>query len=544
MMNEKPSTDVAEARPSSSGGSTNSPAAAVTVGDGPLVHVDVNAPRQRYFFGAQGKSLMRAISAAGTVGFLLFGYDQGVLSGINTSKDFLDQFNDPSDSLLGTISAIYEIGCFCGAVSVFIVGERLGRRRCLYVGAALMAIGAILQATSFQVAQMIVGRIVCGWGNGFNTATTPLWVSELSPAKSRGRLVAAEGTLIAFGIVIASYYNIGMYYASGPVVWRAPIATQLVFIIAQVGLTVFLPESPRWLTKHGRHQDAVDILAQLKGVDVPLDDADVQKTKNEIDNALALEQDGGPWRITEMFQSGPLKIRRRYILAISLQAMQQLSGINLLVYFFPHILTTNLGMSTETSLQLAAGLSLTYFVFSLIPLFWLDRMSRRFPLILGAFVCSFCFLIAGALQAHQTQTRVKASLAFFFLYEALFGIGWLAIPWLYPAEIMPLRHRTHSTAIATASDWIFNYMIVQLTPIMIHNISWKSYMIFFVLNFVFGVVIWLFYPETTGKTLEELDSIFLGDGDRIFVVNKAGRLLPAFQGKFNRGRDAEKNDST
>lgn len=88
-----------------------------------------------------------------------------------------------------------------------------------------------------------------GWGNGFNTATTPLWVSELSPAKSRGRLVAAEGSLIAFGIVIASYFNIGMYYTSGPAVWRAPIATQLVFIVVQVFLTVILPESPRWLTK-------------------------------------------------------------------------------------------------------------------------------------------------------------------------------------------------------------------------------------------------------------------------------------------------------
>jgi MFS family permease len=88
-----------------------------------------------------------------------------------------------------------------------------------------------------------------GWGNGFNTATTPLWVSELSPAKSRGRLVATEGSLIAFGIVIASFYNIGMSYTTGPAVWRAPIASQIIFIILQVALVLILPESPRWLTK-------------------------------------------------------------------------------------------------------------------------------------------------------------------------------------------------------------------------------------------------------------------------------------------------------
>lgn len=90
-----------------------------------------------------------------------------------------------------------------------------------------------------------------GWGNGFNTATTPVWVSELSPAKSRGRMIAAEGSLIAFGIVIASYYNIGMYYTKGPVVWRAPIASQLVFIIVQFVLVAILPESPRWLLRRG-----------------------------------------------------------------------------------------------------------------------------------------------------------------------------------------------------------------------------------------------------------------------------------------------------
>ena len=101
---------------------------------------------------------------------------------------------------------------------------------------------------------------------------------------------------------------------------------------------------------------------------------------------------------------------------------------------------------------------------------------------------------------------------------------------------MPLRHRTYSAAIATAADWIFNYMIVQITPIMIGNIRWKSYMVFFVLNLVFGCVIWLFYPETSGRSLEELDSLWLGENDRLFVVDRKGKLLPAYAGRY--GRDA------
>ncbi|KAJ9640200.1 hypothetical protein H2204_003425 [Knufia peltigerae] len=478
-------------------------------------NVDVNAPRGRFAFGAQGKSLLRMITGCGAIGFMLFGYDQGVLGGINTSNDFLAQFGYPSSSLLGTINAIYEIGCFAGAINVFLVGEKIGRRKCLYVGALLMGIGAILQASAFGVPQMIVGRVVCGWGNGFNTATTPIWVSELSPAKSRGRMVAAEGSLIAFGIVIASYYNIGMYYAKGPVVWRAPIASQLIFIIAQVAMVVVLPESPRWLARHGRHQEAVDILAQLKGHDTPLDDPAVLTKKAEIDQILQLEHADGPWHIKECFRSGPLKIRRRYLLAI-----------------------VDLGRSHEFALQLAAGLAVTYWVFSFIPWMWLDKISRRQPLVIGAFVCSFCFLIAAILQSEEgSNTRIQASLAFFFLFEAVFAIGWLPVPWLYPAEIMPLRHRTHSAALATAADWIFNYMIVQVTPIMISNIRWKSYMVFFVLNFAHGVVVFLFFPETSGKSLEEMDSMFMGNNDRILVVDKKGSLLPGFRGRYDGSDD-------
>lgn len=144
---------------------------------------------------------------------------------------------------------------------------------------------------------------------------------------------------------------------------------------------------------------------------------------------------------------------------------------------------------------------------------------------------------SGVLQKDITPVRAKASLAFFFLYEAVFAIGWLPVPWLYGAEFMPLRYRTHSAALATASDWIFNYLIVQITPISISNIRWKTYMIFFVLNLAFCIVVWLFYPETSGRTLEEMDQIYLGDNDRLIVVDKKGQLLPGFRSRMNRTDD-------
>lgn len=108
---------------------------------------------------------------------------------------------------------------------------------------------------------------------------------------------------------------------------------------------------------------------------------------------------------------------------------------------------------------------------------------------------------------------------------------------------MPLRHRTHSAALATASDWIFNYMIVQITPVSISNIRWKTYMIFFCLNIFFAFVVWAFYPETSGRTLEEIDLLFTGDNDRVFVVNKKGQLLPGFRSKMDRKDDIEFGDA-
>ncbi|KAE8358133.1 general substrate transporter [Aspergillus caelatus] len=502
-----------------------------------LESITLDYTPRKYFFGLRGPPLMRGVTAAGAIGFLLFGYDQGVFSGVNTSQDFLRTFDYPNSSLLGTINAIYEIGCFVGAINVFIVGEYLGRKKCLYVGAALMLVGAILQASAFHTVQMVIGRIVCGWGNGFNTAVTPLWVSELSPAKSRGRLVSVEGNLIAAGVVVAYFFNIGVSYLppTDPVNWRLPIAFQVVFIVAQVGLVFFLPESPRWLAKYDRHEEALDVLSQLSSKDFTEGNMEAQKLKVHIDRVLTLEEAEGPWHIREMFMSGPLKIRRRYMLACGLQIMQQLSGINVLVYYFPHILTTDVGYEEKVSLYISAGLALTYWVFSLIPVICLDQMTRRQPLIWGSVVCSISFLLAGVLQKDITVVKAKASMVWFFVFEAAFGFGWVPIPWLYSPEIMPLRHRSHCAALSTASNWIFNYLIVQITPISISNIRWRTYMIFFVLNLAFAVIVFLFYPETSGRSLEAMDDIFMGDNDVVFVVGKNGRLRPGFRSNYNGG---------
>lgn len=310
---------------------------------------------------------------------------------------------------------------------------------------------------------MIVARVITGAGNGINTSTFPVWVSKLAHAKSRGRLVSIEGNLIALGIVIASFFDIGMSFVPGQVQWRLPVAFQLFFIISTAVMAIWLPESPRWLCARGRHHEAIDVLAQIKGRNMPMSNPDVLLLKQTIDDAIALEAKDGPFRFAEVFTSGPLKIRRRFLLAIGLQCMQQISGINVMVYYFPRTLETTTGFQHLTSLYLGAALAITYWVASFIPCIFLDRMFRRWPLIWGAFICGICFMIAGVLQPDPTPVRAKASITFFFIYEFVFGIGWLPIPWLFPSEISPTRYRSHAAALATASDWVRTEAKTSLT---------------------------------------------------------------------------------
>ena len=178
-----------------------------------------------------------------------------------------------------------------------------------------------------------------------------------------------------------------MSYTTGPAQWRAPMASQGALIIAQVFWTYFLPESPGWLTKHGRHEEAIEVLAQLRGRGVQPSEPAAAGQEKSIDGALALEEADGPWKFVEIFKNGPLKIRRRFMLAIGLQAMQQLSGINVLTYYAPHALVFDVSLDQETSLQVGAGLADTYWVFSFVTVFFLDQTGRRKPLMWGAIGC-------------------------------------------------------------------------------------------------------------------------------------------------------------
>ena len=263
-------------------------------------------------------------------------------------------------SLLGTVTALYDVGCFFGAIAAFSIGEYLGRKKAVLLGTTVMSIGAILQISAFSVPQMIVGRIVAGLGNGLNTATAPVWQAETSKAAWRGKLVVIELILNIAGFSLSNWITYGFSYVNGPVAWRFPLAFQFIFIFILYGTVPWLPESPRWLIAHDQIDEAEQIIADLEATSI--DDAYVITESKEIQWAVQYERENGVgWMDLLRGRSGKgTSTIRRLILGAGAQAMQQLAGINVTSYYLPTVLIESVGLGEKMARLLAACNSVSY----------------------------------------------------------------------------------------------------------------------------------------------------------------------------------------
>ncbi|CAO3645063.1 unnamed protein product [Cunninghamella echinulata] len=202
----------------------------------------------------KGNALFQASTTLAAVGFLLFGYDQGVMSGIITNEHWLALMGDPGPAIIGSVVALYEIGCMFGALSCGTIGDKLGRRKTIQLGAIILIIGAVIQTATIDLPMAIVSRIITGVGNGIITATIPVYQSEIAPPHSRGANICYECTLLVIGMSIAYWLEFGLYYVGGAFAWRFPLAFQNVFAIILLFGTLILPETPRWLVSKDCHE--------------------------------------------------------------------------------------------------------------------------------------------------------------------------------------------------------------------------------------------------------------------------------------------------
>ncbi|GKZ19580.1 hypothetical protein AbraIFM66951_011297 [Aspergillus brasiliensis] len=468
----------------------------------------------------------------------LFGYDQGLFSGVIVTQDFLkvhDLEGPSKTSTLSTVTAIYDVGCFFGALIAFTIGERLGRKKTVLIGTAIMTVGTLLCCTSYSLPQIFIGRVILGLGNGINTTTAPVWQTETSQPKWRGKLVFLELVMNIFGFCMVNWINYGLSFAGGSVAWRFPIAFQLMFIFVLFATVPWLPESPRWLLQKGREEEASLVLACIE--DKPIDDAYVITQKNEIEYTIYYERENAiRWRdilFHKKTNNGDSKTLRRLLLGAGTQFMQQFEGINIMSYYLPTVLINSVGLTDSLARLLTAVNSVTYLICTCCAVGLIERLGRRGLMLLSTTGQFFAFLIITillALAESRAGTSAEhkfgsASIVFFFLFYIFFGLGMLEIPWLYPTEINSLQIRGKGAAVATATNWITNFVIVEITPIGIQSIGYRFWIIWTVFNAAFLPVIYFLYPETANRTLEDVDAyyrsnpslIVVGDPDAICV---------------------------
>lgn len=347
-------------------------------------------------------------------------------------------------------------------------------------------------------------------------------------------MICIEGGIIAFGTLIAYWIDYGASYSTiDDFTWRFPIAFQIVFGIILIVGASFLPESPRWLLTRDRHEEGLKVIAALRGTDI-----DAEETKMEksiiMDSIIASGHNGQSVPFKALLTGGKTQHFRRMMLGASSQLMQQIGGCNAVIYYFPILFQDSIKTTHSLALLLGGVNMIVYSIFATTSWFIIERAGRRQLFLWGTMgqMCSmiivFACLLPGSIHGQDSQIGINAAKGAgvgLFTYIAFFGATWLPLPWLYPAEINPLRTRARANAVSTCSNWLFNFLIVMITPIMISSISWGTYLFFACMNACFIPIIYFFYPETKKRSLEEIDLIFAkGFTEKIGYVQAAQQL--------------------
>lgn len=399
-----------------------------------------------------------------------------------------------------------------------------------------MIVGALLQATAYTRVHMVVARVVSGVGMGFINSTVPVFQSEFSPKASRGLFVCMQLSTLNFGIFLAYWIDYGFSSHTSSYAWRIPCILQCIFLVPMLLILPFVPETPRWLASHGRYDDSLEVLERLHKS--RMTGEDIQELHNDIVRTATIEASIGAGKWSDLLKNDSIQSQRRFLIACGIQCFQQLGGINAIIYYSGTLFQKSVGFDQHMSALMSGFLQTWFFVASFIPWLLIDRVGRR-PLLLSmiSLMAAVMAVQTGLIYQVQYNTSIAhtsgiAAAAMLFIFQGAFTIGFQATVWVYPTEILPLRLRQRGSSVSTACNWIFNYMIVQITPIAISSIGYKTYIIFAVLNgespvslasaMLFHVtdrgtacwvpIIYLFFPETKGLELEDVDRLFAKEG--------------------------------
>ncbi|GAA99374.1 uncharacterized protein L969DRAFT_102739 [Mixia osmundae IAM 14324] len=449
-----------------------------------------------------GQTLLYTTSCFASLGVFLFGYDQGVMSGIITGPYFKSFFHQPTRYELGTMVAILEVGAFITSLLAGQVGDIFGRKKTLFWGAVIFTAGGAVQSFTNGFPLMVFGRVLSGFGVGFLSMIVPVYQSEISPAEHRGQLGCIEFTGNIAGYASSVWIDYFCSYIEGDMSWRLPLLIQCVIgTILALG-SLIIPESPRWLLDTDQDEDGMVVLADLHGGG----DASHPKAKaefKEIKEAVITERSQGSRSYVTMWK----RYKQRVLLAMSAQAFAQLNGINVISYYAP-LVFEQAGWVGRDAILMTGVNGMVYIASTIPPWYLVDRWGRRFILMAGALTMMVFLILIGYFMYLDTSYTPTAVVVCVIIYNACFGASWGPIPWLYPAEIMPLAFRVKGVSISTATNWVFNFVVGEATPILQDAIRWRLYPMHGFFCACSFILVFFTYPETANVSLEEMDELF------------------------------------
>jgi sugar porter (SP) family MFS transporter len=371
---------------------------------------------------------------------------------------------------------------------------------------------------------LVVGRAFLGLGTGGLIATISVWQSEVSKSENRGAHVTGFGLFCSSGHAVALFLAFGMSYVeptSSSVSWRLVLSGSLLFSILTCVFIFTLPESPRWLGKVGRWEEARDTLACL--YDVEPTSEKVQQLLTDIKVSIELSGEG---RLGSMLKMDRQRTLHRVVLAVMLQMFLQMNGVNSIVYYTPTIFHQELGFSSTVSRILAACAQLAYVCGSLVCLWTVDRFGRRVLMLISSSLMCACFAcLAGTASDPNNKAALKSSAFFIFFYLFSYVLGFLGIPFLYASEVAPVQLRAAICGVSTAASWLFNFLVAEITPTAFTNLGHYYFIVYAGINAVCIPTIYFFYPETAQRSLEEIDEIFISSNS-IFDTVRIAKNLP------------------
>jgi sugar porter (SP) family MFS transporter len=424
-------------------------------------------------------------SIVAALGGFLFGFDTAVISGVEKSIQVLWNLTDAEH---GFTVASALIGTVLGALIAGIPAEKYGRKKILQLIGLLYLLTSLITALTPSWTIFVIFRFLGGVGVGASSVVGPMYISEISPAHRRGRLVALFQFNVVSGILLAFVSNYALFGISENS-WRWMLGVQAIPSFLYFVLVFFVPESPRWLIKKGRNEEARKVLGEIGE---PNPDKAVATIQESLHTDVGVQKEN-------LFNG---QYNKPIMYAVLLAMFNQLSGINAIMYYAPRIFEMT-GLSKDIALLQAVSIGVTNMVFTLIAISVIDKFGRKTLLLIGsAGMVLFLGLVAWYFLTEQTQGYFV--MLFLIGFIAFFAFSQGAVIWVFISEIFPNKVRSAGQTLGSTTHWVMAALISWTFPAIANSEGggYYSFLLFSVMMFIQGIFVWKVLPETKGKSLE------------------------------------------